>query len=169
MWYVIQTFTGREEAVKQQIEQLVDEKAYDEVFVPRYRAMRKREGEWESYLSVLTPGYLIVDTSRAAYFESQLKSVPALTKVLGNDAGFVPLDRDGSAWLEAWTKRGHRVLEPSTGRIEKGRVKILSGPLFGQEGQIVKVNRRKRFAVLNMNIMGREKQVKVALEIIGEK
>lgn len=168
MWYVIQVIGGREETAKRLIDERADPSTFSEVFVPRYRASRKAAGEWEFYYPVLTPGYIIVDTCKIGAFEAQLRKVPAFTRLLGDDAGFKPLDREERVWLEAWTKPDDRVVEGSIGRIDKGRLKILSGPLIGREADIVKVNRRKRKATIRMMVMGREKEVTLELEIVGK-
>lgn len=168
MWYVIQVVGGREEIAKRLIDKFVDADAYKEVFVPRFRATRKVDGELEYYHPVLTPGYIIVDTKHVDAFESQLRRVPAFMRLLGNDESFKPLDREERAWLEEWTQPGDRVVQGSLGRIEKGRLKILSGPLIGREADIVRFNRRKRKAVIRMMVMGRPKEIELELEIVGK-
>lgn len=168
MWYVIQVFSGQENAAKDLIERLVDKRCYDEVFVPRYRSSRKaKDGSWESVLEPLTPGYIIVDTRDPARLGSQLRRVPALTKLLGGGEAFLPLDRDERAWIEAWTQHGNRVLESSEAVFERGRVRILDGPLIGREADIVRVNRRRRQAIVRMTFMGREKDVTLGLDVVG--
>lgn len=168
MWYVIQVVGGREETAKRLIEERADPATFDEVFVPHYRASRKVNGEWEFHYPVLTPGYLICDTREIGAFEAQLRAIPAFMRLLGDSSGFKPLDRAERAWLEEWTSREDRVVQGSTGRIEKGRLKILSGPLLGREADVVKVNRRKKKAVVRMVIMGRPKEVTLELEIVGK-
>lgn len=168
MWYVVQVIGGREETAKRLIEKHASDDTFQEVFVPRYRASRKTGGKMEYYYPVLTPGYVIARTRNVGSFESQLRGVPAFMRLLGDDTGFKPLDREERAWLQEWTKRDDRVLQGSTGRIEKGRLKILSGPLIGMEGKVVKVNRRKRKATVLMTIMGRPKEIELELEIVGK-
>lgn len=168
MWYVVQVVGGREETARHLIDKFVDAGTYKEVFVPRYRATQKVDGELKYYHPVLTPGYVIVDTTKVDAFESQLRCVPAFTRLLGNNECFKALDREERAWLEEWTKPNERVVQGSIGRINKGKLKILSGPLVGMEGRVVKVNRRKKKATVLMNVMGRPKEISLELEIIGK-
>lgn len=168
MWYVIQVVGGREETARKLIAKYADKSTYNEVFVPRYRASLKVDGAYEYYYPVLTPGYIIADTNSVDAFEAQLRRVPAFTRLLGTDGGFKPLDREERAWLEEWTKRGERVVQGSTGRIEGGRLHILSGPLIGREADVVRYNRRKRRAIIRMTFMGLEKEIPIELEILGK-
>lgn len=168
MWYVIQVVGGREESVLQLIRKYADANTYTEVFVPRYRAAKHTGGAWEYSFPVLTPGYVIVDTHDVTVFEAQLHRIPQFTRLLGDNSGFKPLDRQEMAWLQQWTQRGERVMQGSTGRIKKGKLRILSGPLVGREADVIRVNRRKHQAVVRLTMMGREKEITLEFELLGK-
>lgn len=53
--------------------------------------------------------------------------------------------------------------------IEGDRIVILKGPLMNQAGLIRRIDRHKRLAYLEMEIMGRKKTVKVGLEIVKKR
>lgn len=167
-WYVIQVIGGREEAARRLINKHVDATTYEEVFVPRYRVSHRVGDKWEYCYPVLTPGYVIVDTRDIGTFELQLHRVPAFLRLLGDGAGFKRLDREERSWLQQWTNRSARIVQGSIGRIDKGKLNILSGPLVGKEADVVRVNRRKRQATIRMTVMGREKEVNLELEIISK-
>lgn len=117
----------------------------------------------------LFPGYLIVVTDRVDELESQLRRVPAFAWVLSNDGGFVPLERDEVAWIDAFTEKGHRTVGVSEGVIEGDRIIVLKGPLVGREGWIRKINRRKRTAYLEIDMFGRTIQTKIGLGIVRKR
>ena len=56
-------------------------------------------------------------------------------------------------------------MEMSEGIIEPSRIRILSGPLMGMEGQIRKIDRHKRKAWIEVELFGRIQRVEVGLEI----
>lgn len=114
----------------------------------------------------LTPGYIYLSTRDIVSVSQALYGVPSFTKLLGNDGGFIPLRKDEIAWLDSLTTQGNRVVEMSVGVIEGDKVVIQSGPLQGLEGQIVKIDRHKRLAYLDMRFMGRMKTIRVGLEIV---
>ena len=153
MWYVVQTVAGREFAVCRLIESLVEDDVLQECFVPRYEVQKQFRGQWRTCTATLFPGYLIVVTDRVDELESQLRRVPAFAWVLSNDGGFVPLERDEVAWIDAFTEKGHRTV----------------GPLVGREGWIRKINRRKRTAYLEIDMFGRTIQTKIGLGIVRKR
>ena len=59
-----------------------------------------------------------------------------------------------------------QLVEMSSGIIENDRVRILSGPLMGMEGNIRRIDRHKRIAYLEIEMFGRTVEMKVGLEII---
>ncbi|MEF3345558.1 antiterminator LoaP [Eggerthella lenta] len=169
MWYVVQTVAGREFAVCRLIESLVEDDVLQECFVPRYEVQKQFRGQWRTCTATLFPGYLIVVTDRVDELESQLRRVPAFAWVLSNDGGFVPLERDEVAWIDAFTEKGHRTVGVSEGVIEGDRIIVLKGPLVGREGWIRKINRRKRTAYLEIDMFGRTMQTKIGLGIVRKR
>lgn len=169
MWYVVQTVAGREFAVCRLIESLVEDDVLQECFVPKYEVQKQFRGQWRTCTATLFPGYLIVVTDRVDELESQLRRVPAFARVLSNDGGFVPLERDEVAWIDAFTEKGHRTVGVSEGVIEGDRIIVLKGPLVGREGWIRKINRRKRTAYLEIDMFGRTIQTKIGLGIVRKR
>ena len=94
--------------------------------------------------------------------------VPAFTRLLGNsDESFTHLTADEVAWLNAFTDVETHVVEMSEGIItESDRVLVTKGPLRGHEGQIVRIDRHRRIAELEVHMFGRTKRIKVGLEIV---
>ena len=169
MWYVVQTMAGREFAVCRLIVSLVEGDVLEECFVPQYEVQKQFRGEWRTCVATLFPGYLIVVTDRVDELEAQMRRVPAFVRVLSNDGGFVPLERDEVAWIDAFTEKGHRTVGVSEGVIDGDRIVVLKGPLMGHEGWIKKINRRKRTAYLEIDMFGRTIQTKIGLGIVRKK
>ncbi|WP_165171499.1 antiterminator LoaP [Adlercreutzia sp. ZJ242] len=169
MWYVVQTYAGREDAVCGLISQLVSSSLVQECFVPRYLTMVRFRGEWQSCEKPLFPGYLIVVTDCVEQVEYELRRVPAFTRLLGNDDAFIPLQADDIAWISAFTTKNDRVIGMSEGIIEGDEVVILKGPLMNHAGWIKKINRHKRLAYLEIQMFGRTITTKVGLEIVRKR
>ena len=148
VWYVIQVMAGREEAVARKIKRAAADFAE------------------ERGMAAADVGYLVAVTSSAAVLDTALKRVPELTRILGNDNAFIPLKDDEAGWIDAFTRKGYRVVEMSEGFKEGGKVTVTSGPLVGYEGAITKIDRRKHEAYLQLEIMGRKKEVKVGFNLV---
>jgi len=168
MWYVIQVGTRQEERAKNLIEKLVDPELYDEVFIPRYEAMRRYRGEWVKRNQLFIPGYLFVITKTPNKFADALRTVPAFTRLLGNSEYFTPLADEDIRLISSFTEQKNRIVEMSTGVIEGDEALILQGPLMNQTGLIRKIDRHKRLAYLSLQMLGRQVELKVGLEIISK-
>lgn len=140
-----------------------------ECFVPKYEVMINFRGEWVRRTKALFPGYLIVVTSDVDRLDQMLRRVPAFTKLLGNDDGFIPLEAQEIDWISAFTQKGRRVVEMSEGVQEGDEITILKGPLMGHVGWIKSVNRRKRLAYLEIQMFGRTITTKVGLNLVRKK
>lgn len=169
MWYVIQTIGGQEEHVLMLIKKLLDNSLFEELFVPHYEVLKRRAGTWCKRRDVLLPGYLFVITKSPSLLQESLRSIPKFTRLLANNDVFVPLDRGEVAFINAFTQAPLRVVEISQGVVEGDRIVILRGPLMHKTGLIKKVDRHKRIAFLEVDILGRTKQIKVGLEIVRKK
>ena len=117
----------------------------------------------------MLPGYIFVITDQPGKLREALRSVPKFTRLLGNNDVFTPLDDQEVAFINAFTKPDHRVVEFSSGVMEGDEIVILNGPLMNQTGLIKKLDRHKRLAYLEIEILGRVKTVKVGLEIVRKK
>ena len=166
MWYVVQVCTGREQAACDLIGGRVDAPLLRECFVPRRTVAFKEAGEWRTEEEPLFPGYVIVDTDQPKRLHGRLLGLPDFARLLDVDGEFLPLDDEEVAWIDAFTRRGHRVVDMSHAVVEGGVVRIVDGPLVGKEAQVKRINRRKRRAVLELRILGRVAEVPVGLEIL---
>ena len=166
--YVLQVLGGREQYALSLIERIVPEELYEEVFLPQYDRRIKRQGEWRTERELLVPGYLYLRTCDIDQVRDRLREVPTLTRILGNEDQYVPLDAEEVAWLERMCNPETHTVEVSLGVIEGDRVIITAGPLQGYEAQIERINRHKRTAEVRFRILGREKLIKLGLEIVSK-
>ena len=70
-------------------------------------------------------------------------------------------------FVKAFGKENH-VVEMSTGFIQGEQIFITEGPLQGKEGQIIRIDRHKRVAYLQLSMFNKETTTKVGLEIISK-
>ena len=169
MWYVVQTVGGQEKHVLDLMNKLVDEELIQESFIPQYEVKKRIQGAWKVRTEVLLPGYIFAITDQPGKLREALRSVPKFTRLLGNNDVFTPLDEQEVAFINAFTEPDHRVVEFSSGVMEGDEIVILNGPLMNQTGLIKKVDRHKRLAYLEVQILGRTKTVKVGLEIVRKR
>ena len=59
-------------------------------------------------------------------------------------------------------------MEISTGYKEGDRVVITEGPLVGLESRIKKVNRTRRTALLEVNLLGEVREITIGLRVLNK-
>lgn len=176
-WYVIQVWSGYELAtcdiIKRTCEEidrlnLADEPLVEEVFYPRYTARTKFHGEWKEVERALLPGYVIASTSRPEDLSMVLRSIPKLTKMLALGETFVPLRKEERLWIEESTKQGNRVVPMSLAVGKGDSFTVTEGPLKGKEGLVIRVNRHKCIAIVELHVGQMTIRTKVGMAIEPE-
>lgn len=79
-----------------------------------------------------------------------------LEKEAGKENKKAERDKTGGLWGAEETRRAGR------------RIEVVSGPLKGKEGRIVRVNLHRREAVVRIDFMGREMEIFLGIEMVGE-
>ncbi|MCR4842842.1 MAG: antiterminator LoaP [Eubacterium sp.] len=164
MWYVIQVRTGRENIIRDTCCALIRQ-GDEEVFVPESVLRKHIAGEWVDIKRPMFPGYVFFDTDDAESLYMRLKAIPTMTKVLKTGESFSPMSPAEQAVFDR-ILGNERVLAMSEGIIEGDVVKVAAGPLSYLEGSIVKIDRHKKMAIIEVDFLGQKKRIKAGLEIV---
>lgn len=167
MWYVIQVRTGTEEQIRLQCEQKISLEVMERCYIPYYEKMRKYEGTWHTEQKLLFPGYVFLIGNNIDDIFWSLKKVIGLTKLIGTGREIVPLTEQEIQLLQR-LGNDTELVEMSQGIIQGDRTIITSGPLQGMEGCIRRIDRHKRIAFLELEMMGRLVETQVGLEILAK-
>ena len=117
---------------------------------------------------ILFKGYIFMITDQIDQLNIELKKIPDFVKVIGKKkADIFPLNEEEVAFMKSFGKENH-VVEMSTGFIQGEQIFITEGPLQGKEGQIIRIDRHKRVAYLQLSMFNKETTTKVGLEIISK-
>lgn len=127
---------GREAATAEALRRALPANVLTNAFVPRKERWFKRNGAWSLQIVPMYPGYLVAVTRDAETFARAARK--ASLKV--EPAGHLDGER---RWIES-NEDGCHIVRGSDGIIEDGELRVLSGPLVGQEDRILKVDRHKR-------------------------
>jgi len=151
-FYVIQVRTGKEQQYITQAEKVLQ--APDQrLFWPR-RALRiRRQGKWKDSVAAIFPGYLFLQVDAIS---------PPLYGALKRISGFLRYLKDNQH-IEALNARDQEILLHflSYGEVVQrsrvyfdrdNRIRVISGPLKGMEGRVVKVDRRKGRARIRLEL-----------------
>lgn len=166
MWYAVWVQTGREDRMLELCKMLFQNSdVCDDYFLPKYERAKKVDGQWTNIQTLLFPGYLFLVSDKPEELQTQLKSVPEFAKVLGDDDGPIPLYDEEVKFLENCMNK-EKVVEMSTGYIEGDSLMITDGPMKDYKGKVIKIDRHKRVATLEVNFFGGTTEVNVGLEVV---
>ena len=116
----------------------------DSLFSLRRSLKVKKGGIWRDHTAPVFPGYVFLksDSLQVALVE-ELRSVPGFLRFLPSNDRIQPLAERDEALVRHFLSFG-QVLRRSVVKFdENNRIRVVTGPLKGLEGQITKVDRRK--------------------------
>ena len=172
-WVVLFARTGSEEKLVQTLKEELNAEEYLP-FVPTKEMPYRRKGIIRKLRKPLFPGYVFVQTGIepdlvADRLAKALKNVKDIYSILhyGDDEKDVVIREVERLYWERLFDVDFCVVG-SVGFIEGDVVRITTGSLVGLEGQVKKINRHKRSAVVEMRMMGAVRDVVLMLEVIAK-
>lgn len=163
-WYVLQTYTGREQKLTEMIHRTVPRDCYGECFVPYYEQLRDRKQENRIHILRLFPGYVLISSEDIGQLFQKLKRVPAMSKIVEADTfTFLPMQQSEAKLLLDVMDADHVVRLTYVETDGKNHVSYLSGPLEKCRDLICAYQFRKRFAQVRLRFAGQEKIVRMGI------
>ena len=173
-WVVLFARTGSEEKLVSTLKEKLNTKEYLP-FVPTKETPYRSKGTLHKIRKPLFPGYVFVQTEVEPSqvvdrLEATLKGVKEAYTILhyGDDKKDVVLRDEERLYWERLFDADFCVVG-SVGFIVGDKIQITSGALVGLEGQIKKIDRHKRIAVVEMKMMGAVRDVSLMLEVIEKR
>jgi transcriptional antiterminator NusG len=164
--YVFQVTPGEERKAAQRLLRRTAPRAT--CFVPEVEVPVRTGAGWSRVRRPLVVGYVFVQTSDIQKVRQEALEAPGFARLLRMGGSVLSLTPEEEAWLGAVCSQDGRVAPVSTGIVEGGTTRILSGPLVGREVSIKKIDRHKRLAYVEVQMFGRTLTVQVGLELTGK-
>lgn len=173
MYFVINTMSKKEDEMLNRIKKSINENIYSEMFIVKRKRLRKKEGSWLEYEEKIFPGYIFVETDKPKEFASILRRIEGFKRLVGTgDIGYMtylPLVEDEEKMINDLIGKESKTIDLSYIKIDEGRnFKIISGPLCGYEGKVIKYDLHKKTALISIPFASRETSVQVGIDIIRE-
>jgi transcriptional antiterminator NusG len=162
-WYVINTYSGHENKVKQNLEHRVhtmgQERNVRQVVVPTEQISEMKDGQKVTSEKRTMPGYVLVNMEMTDDAWGLVKNTPGVTGFVGSRNKPIPLSK-----VEV-----DRLLHRETAERPRTRaqfsigesVKVISGPLADFSGEIAEINEDAAKLKVLVSIFGRETPVEV--------
>ena len=161
-WYVVNTYAGHENRVKENLERRVESMGIQDylfrVLVAEEPEIEIKNGKQVEKMHNLFPGYLFVEmkmTNEAWYV---IRNTPGVTGFIGSSGGGAKPFPVAPEEMESILRRIGKNDKNAAIDFKIGdRVKVLSGPFVGKIGRVIAMNDQTRIASVSIAMFaGRE-------------
>src|SRR5881397_1206941 len=165
-WYAVNTYSGHENKVKQNLEHRVvslgQERNVRQIVIPTEQVSEMKDGQKVSQEKRTMPGYVLVNMDLNEDSWQLVKGTPGVTGFVGSANEPVPLTQSEVDRLlhRETAERPRTRAQYSIGES----VKVISGPLSDFSGEISEINEDAARLKVLVSIFGRETPVEVGFD-----
>ena len=157
-WFAVYTRARHEQKVAEQITKL----GYQS-FLPRFQALSKRKDRRKLIQSPIFPGYIFARVPSNDF--NKLLKLPGVVKILGEKGKPAPIPAEELESVKILLE-SESVIEPHPYLRAGDKVKIVSGPLKGAVGWLLRVETSISLLVVSVNILNRSIAVELSDEVV---
>ena len=167
-YFVIQVETGQENRFIERCRTLIAQYDIDLIHLQRRLAIRKKGVVKKVCVSVF-PGYVFLKAGKIeASFCKAVRWVTGFTRFLKNNTDITPLCGDDKDIILHLLSFGRMIRESYVRFDINKRIVVVEGPLKGLEGNIVRVDRRKKRAKVRLDLYDNVFEVDFGFELMDE-
>ena len=178
-WYVVHTYSGYENKVKGNLENVIVSRAMEdsvfEIVIPMEDVVEFKGGKKVTVSKKVFPGYILIRTFLDDEVWAAVKGTPGVTGFVGpTGAKPVPLPRDeveGILGVEVIGGEAPVSTKRSRPRLEyeiNETVRVKEGPFADFSGQIAEINEDQLKLKVLVNIFGRETPVELEFSQVAK-
>ena len=164
-WYIINTYTGYEEKIKNYINKLsasegVAEKI-GEILIPKQEIVALRKGKKKILEKEFFPGYILINMEfdKATYWF--IKNINGVTDFLGGEKAIPLLEAELKKILDMIRNKEESDAKPEISFKEGDRVRIMDGPFDNFMGSVETADESKQKVKVMVTIFGRTTPVEL--------
>ena len=170
-WYVVNTYSGHENKVKENLEKRVESMGLQDVLfqivIPEHVETEIKDGKKINKTKNMFPGYVLVEMIMTDEAWFVVRNTPGVTGFIGSSGkGAKPTPLQPYEVDKILNNMGMSRLEVSTDLKEGEVVKITSGPFAGMEGKVAEVNLDTQQLVVLLDLFGQETDVELEISQI---
>ena len=170
--YVLQVLTGSEEDYRKRVQRVIQRERPDwkcELWWPRRKLYIRRKGKRLKTFPPLFPGYLFVESEGISPEQlSTFRRAEGYVRILRSPSDITPLGRSDEALIRHFLSYGEVAPTSRVTFRENHRIEVLTGPLTGLEGRIVKVDKRKGRAKVKLDMYDKSFLIDLGFEVLRE-
>ena len=164
-WYVVHTYSGYEQKVKEALEERIRtsgmEEHFAEIIVPSEIIMERVKGQAKKSQRTIFPGYIIVQMDMTEDTWYLVRNTPKVTGFVGYGMKPTPLPDEEIKDIVSAIQEGKGKIKPKI-RFDKGdNVKVIEGPFSNFTGSVEEIKPEKGKVKVLLNIFGRTTPVEL--------
>ena len=167
-WYVVNTYSGHENKVKEKLEMRASSMGMEDyifrVVVPEVKQIEVKNGKQKETTKKMFPGYILVEMimNDEAWFI--VRNTPGVTGFIGSSGkGAKPFPLTPAEVDKILGTMGLSRLEIGNELNVDDTVKVINGPFEGMFGKIKKVDMENQKLEISLDLFGHETIVEVSL------
>lgn len=159
-WYIVQTYSGFENSVKEDLERRIDSMGMKEyifqTLIPEETVIEtKADGSKKEKVKKMFPGYIFVEMIVTDDSWFVVRNTPKVTGFLGSSGGGTkPVPVPANEINDLLVKLG-RIEKPSLGFEVGDKVEVINGPFSGQDVEVLAINLEKDEVSVSVEMFGR--------------
>jgi len=164
-WYVVHTYSGFENKVKENIESTVRVEGLGEsisqILIPTEEVVEIRDGKRSISTQKIFPGYVIVEMECTDDTIALIKNTPGVTGFVGTGRTPIPLSEDEVRNIQAHMSATEDKPRPKIVFEVGEQVKVIEGPFFNFTGYVAEINEERGRLKVMVDILGRSTPVEL--------
>ncbi|MDP4092586.1 MAG: antiterminator LoaP [Bacillota bacterium] len=162
-WYVLHVRTGEETNVRDYIKREIPQ---IKALAPRREMKERKDGIWRTRIRTLFPGYVFINSLMTVDEYYKLSNIGGVINILkGASSSPSPIPEEEMEIILRLS-RDNDLVGITDLVIDGDNIKVVTGPLEGYEGQILKVDRHRLRARVKFTLLGQEKCVDLGINVI---
>ncbi|MBN2407985.1 MAG: transcription termination/antitermination factor NusG [Elusimicrobia bacterium] len=164
-WYIINTYTGHEDKVKEYIQMIVRTKNLGdkirEVLIPKKEIVALKKGKRSIVEKEFFPGYILVNMVLDDEVYWMIKNITGVTDFLGGENPIPLQDSEFEKIQDMIKKKEEQEAKPEISFKEGDRVRIIDGPFDNFMGVVEDSDDSKQKVKIMVTIFGRTTPVEL--------
>ncbi len=165
-WYVVHTYSGYENKVKNNIEKMVEHRGMQdlimEVAIPTEERMEIKDGVRKIKTRKLYPGYVVIKMIVNNETWYLVRNTEGVTGFVGHGSDPIPLTKEEVVRMGVEKMRIELDIEPGD------TIRVIGGPFEGQMGIVEDISPEKQIVKVRVSMFGRDTPVELEFSQVGK-
>lgn len=149
-WYLVHTPNGKERETCEKVRRIIPHELMQDAFVMQRSSGLSGTAPGRSKPNPMYKEYFFVATRDAAMLDKALAQLSFGCRIAGSrERAYASMPDDAQDWYRS-VLDDDGVVRNSVARIEDGVLHIEQGPLVGQEARVKKIDRHKRWCLVDV-------------------